>query len=184
MRYNSFVCALAALSVTACNTEHGPDDPGNSKWISRVVEYRPAPGQFINTFQGNVTAAEGIVGGRNGCLSLGGFGGYVIFEFDHEVRNIDGTDFVISATLSTAIRNRASWRSVPTAMSGTACKVPKTAQPEPCRTIRSPIPSPPRPKQRKTYRGAITEAGGEPCVPLRTIPSRTGHCFCPEILRN
>lgn len=95
MRYNSFVCALAALSVTACNTEHGPDDPGNSKWISRVVEYRPAPGQFINTFQGNVTAAEGIVGGRNGCLSLGGFGGYVIFEFDHEVRNIDGTDFVI-----------------------------------------------------------------------------------------
>ncbi|MDE5944594.1 MAG: hypothetical protein K2G93_03295 [Rikenella sp.] len=26
---------------------------------------------------------------------MGGFGGYVVFEFDHEVKNIEGTDFVI-----------------------------------------------------------------------------------------
>lgn len=83
------------LGASSCNSEPGPKEPGSSKWISRVVEYRPAPGQFINTAQGKPEAAQKIVGGRDGCLSLGGFGGYVVFEFDHEVRNIPGPDFVI-----------------------------------------------------------------------------------------
>ncbi len=95
MKNKAFACALAALFATACNTEHGPKKPGNSKWISRIVEYRPAPGQFVNTYLGHIDAARGVVGGKSGCVSLGGFGGYIIFEFDHEVRNIDGTDFVI-----------------------------------------------------------------------------------------
>lgn len=95
MRHTAFLFAFIALLATACNSEKGPKDPGHSKWISRVVEYRPAPGQFINTYQGNSEAVQGIVGGKNGCLSLGGFGGYVVFEFDHDVRNIGGTDFVV-----------------------------------------------------------------------------------------
>lgn len=93
MKYKAL--ALAALLATACNTEHGPKDPPHSKWISRIVEYKPAPGQFVNTYLGNTDAALGIVGGKSGCVSLGGFGGYIVFEFDHEVRNIGGTDFVI-----------------------------------------------------------------------------------------
>lgn len=96
MRHSLFILPVAILLLTvSCNNENGPAPVKHSKWISRVVEYRPAPGQFINTGLGNTAAVQGIVGGKNGCLSLGGFGGYVIFEFDHDVQNIAGTDFVI-----------------------------------------------------------------------------------------
>jgi hypothetical protein len=68
----------------------------SSKWIARAAEYRPAPGQFINeAFCGTPEAAERIVGPAPGTLSLGGFGGYVVFMFDHTVVNGDGADFVI-----------------------------------------------------------------------------------------
>lgn len=66
----------------------------SSKWISRIVEYRPAPGQFINTSLGNAAAAAGLVGKR-GLASLGGWGGSITFGFDHTVVNGEGTDFVI-----------------------------------------------------------------------------------------
>lgn len=95
MRHIFFAPFLTLFLATACNTEGGKREPSHSKWISRVVDYRPAPGQFINTYLGNPEAAQGIIGGKTGCLSLGGFGGYVIFEFDHEVQNIAGDDFVI-----------------------------------------------------------------------------------------
>lgn len=93
-KHQAFALALALLA-TACNTERGPEKHGNSKWISRIVEYKPAPGQFLNTYLGNAEAVQRIVGGKSGCVSLGGFGGYIVFEFDHDVRNIGGTDFVI-----------------------------------------------------------------------------------------
>lgn len=95
MKKLSIVPLAALLLTTACNTEGDTPKPLHSKWISRIVEYRPAPGQFVNTYLGNPDAAAGIVGGKNGCLSLGGFGGYVIFEFDHAVRNLPGADFVV-----------------------------------------------------------------------------------------
>lgn len=66
----------------------------SSKWISEIIEYRPAPGQFINKSPGNMASANGIVG-KKGMVSLGGFGGYVIFKFDHTVINKNGYDFVI-----------------------------------------------------------------------------------------
>lgn len=95
MKTALLIATFALLTFTACNTEGRTPSQPRSKWISRVVEYRPAPGQFINTSLGNPEAAAGIIGGKTGCLSLGGYGGYVIFEFDHEVQNIAGTDFVI-----------------------------------------------------------------------------------------
>lgn len=96
MKYPLLILPAAVLLLaTSCNNENGPAPTRHSKWISRVVEYRPAPGQFINTSLGNAAAVQGIIGGKSGYLSLGGFGGYVIFEFDHPVQNIAGTDFVI-----------------------------------------------------------------------------------------
>ncbi|MDR0509680.1 MAG: hypothetical protein LBH06_01135 [Rikenellaceae bacterium] len=67
----------------------------SSKWIAKTLEYRPAPGQFINTTCGVPEAAQRLVGGSDGMLSLGGFGGYVVFMFDHTVLNGDGPDFVV-----------------------------------------------------------------------------------------
>lgn len=66
----------------------------SSKWISRIVDYSPAPGQFINKSPGNQQSAEGIIGKR-GMVSLGGYGGYIVFGFDHSLVNSDGVDFAI-----------------------------------------------------------------------------------------
>lgn len=65
----------------------------SSKYISKIFEYVPGPGQFINTGFGTMAAAESMVGkGYEGLLSLGGFGGYVIFGFDHTLQNREGAD--------------------------------------------------------------------------------------------
>lgn len=77
-----------------------------SPYISKVHEYRPAPGQFINTMpeytEGDtekdmIQKAEDCISGTNDIMiSLGGYGGYVTFSFDHTVINVPGeADFRI-----------------------------------------------------------------------------------------
>ena len=72
-----------------------------SPYLSRVYDYCPAPGQFINELPeyeaGDTRAsilekvAENLCGDeRPGMISLGGFGGYVIVGFDHPVVNVRG----------------------------------------------------------------------------------------------
>ena len=71
--------------------------PNSSKYISKVFEYAPAPGQHINIASiGSLEQAQKLVGsaGTN-LLSLGGFGGYVIFGFDHSIVNQNGHDLGI-----------------------------------------------------------------------------------------
>mgnify|MGYP003582534346 FL=1 len=72
-------------------------DPGanSSMYISRVFEYLPAPGQHINRTYGTLEQAQKLVGSIDNLLSLGGFGGYVIFGFDHSVKNTEGYDLGI-----------------------------------------------------------------------------------------
>lgn len=67
-------------------------------FISKVMDYKPAPGQFINSSFGNPEYAEKIIGNKTNTLSLGAWGGYVIFTFDHTIENrIDQKDFVVYA---------------------------------------------------------------------------------------
>ncbi len=77
-----------------------------SPYISKVYEYNPAPGQFINTMpqyeEGDSyvemlkKVEESISGTNDVMVSLGGFGGYVTFGFDHTVVNRPGEkDFMI-----------------------------------------------------------------------------------------
>lgn len=77
-----------------------------SRYITKVYEYCPAPGQFINELpqyeEGNTAedmarkAQDCISGTNNQLISLGGFGGYVTFGFDHSVVNVKGQyDFKI-----------------------------------------------------------------------------------------
>jgi len=75
-------------------------EAGKSPYVSRIIEYKPAPGQFINQEGiGTPEAAESIVGGLDGLVSLGGFGGYIIVGFDHTILNDPdnpyGVDFTI-----------------------------------------------------------------------------------------
>lgn len=97
----------------------------NHPWLSRVYEYRPAPGQFINTLPlcrvgepvdsvlarceaslcGHVDTTVTIIREveytsidtvwAESMVSLGSYGGYVIVGFDHPVVNMHGYDFEI-----------------------------------------------------------------------------------------
>lgn len=69
-------------------------------YISRVYEYCPAPGQFVNemprfedgdTYADILQKAEECIQGKNDIMiTLGGYGGYVTFGFDHTVINVPG----------------------------------------------------------------------------------------------
>ena len=71
-----------------------------SPYIARVYEYCPAPGQFVNllpvyekgdTYASMCRKAEQSISGTNNTLiSLGAYGGYVTFGFDHSVMNVAG----------------------------------------------------------------------------------------------
>ena len=96
---NSYTAASQDLTVTvlpAEGTYFRAADASSSASISKVYEYTPAPGQFIND---GVTltspeeacsyAFERLSHGQ--FVSLGAFGGYLIAGFDHSVENsMDG----------------------------------------------------------------------------------------------
>ncbi|MCQ2340517.1 MAG: PKD domain-containing protein [Paludibacteraceae bacterium] len=79
---------------------------GSNPYIDRVYEYCPAPGQFVNTMP-KATAEDtpasmaakadsAITNHNQEMISLGGYGGYIVFGFDHEILNIEGAyDFKI-----------------------------------------------------------------------------------------
>lgn len=69
-------------------------------YISKVFEFKPAPGQFVNdlpiandgdTPERILSRANTYLAKKTGDLvSLGAFGGYVVFGFDHTIVNIKG----------------------------------------------------------------------------------------------
>lgn len=71
-----------------------------SPYISKVYEYRPAPGQFVNTMPEYIEgeteedmrkkAEENLSGTNDVMVTLGAYGGYIIFGFDHTVMNVKG----------------------------------------------------------------------------------------------
>ncbi len=97
----------------------------NHPWLTRVYEYRPAPGQFINTLPvcrlgepvdsvlarcqasicGRIDTLSQTIHGQlvtridtvwaQSIVSLGGYGGYIIVGFDHPVVNMHTWDFEI-----------------------------------------------------------------------------------------
>lgn len=84
-----------------------PETPQNATpYITKVLEYRPAPGQFVNTMpqykEGdtqatmNEKALNAIGNNTKGMITLGGYGGYVTVGFDHTLRNAkDAKDFIV-----------------------------------------------------------------------------------------
>ena len=78
----------------------------NSPYLKHVYEYLPAPGQFVNVMptyeEGDDAEAmrqkaeEAIADNAHGMICLGGWGGYVVFGFDHPVVNVPGeNDFIV-----------------------------------------------------------------------------------------
>ncbi len=106
-RSNAITLLTLMLLAASCSKDDAPVQPdmpdhfraaneNSSSWITNVIEYLPAPGQFVNEGStGTLDGAQKIVGGNDGLLSLGGFGGYVIVGFDHSIENKDGDDIGI-----------------------------------------------------------------------------------------
>ncbi|MDR2497238.1 MAG: T9SS type A sorting domain-containing protein [Tannerellaceae bacterium] len=87
-----------------------------SPYIYKVYDYAPAPGQFINELPeyepGDTKsdmirkADEAIANNNRGMISLGGYGGYVLFGFDHLVENKAGRyDFKVMGNAFVANAN-------------------------------------------------------------------------------
>jgi hypothetical protein len=112
-KYIYFASAIALLT-TACNTDdvitEELEDHYRAKTEAsvavqtKVFEYTPAPGQFINEtktggFDGTQTTPEAAIEYATQRMenelfvSLGGFGGYIVVGFDHSIDNTCGYDF-------------------------------------------------------------------------------------------
>lgn len=73
----------------------------NGPYIHKVLDFRPAPGQFVNTIPEyengntqedmNAKCTEYLAGqARGSMVSLGAYGGYIVFSFDHPLANKPG----------------------------------------------------------------------------------------------
>ena len=92
-----YVPSIVVLSVMLCLA---PLVLAQSPYINKVYEFLPAPGQFTNAMpafeEGDDAAAmclkmeKMITGTKKQVVSLGAWGGYVVFGFDHMVENQSG----------------------------------------------------------------------------------------------
>ena len=88
----SFVAIFFSLIVSQVAAQ--------SKYIEAVDEYVPAPGQFINTLPSASAddtpdslakkCTECLAGNAGVMVSLGAYGGYITFHFDHPIVNVAG----------------------------------------------------------------------------------------------
>lgn len=86
---------LAAL-FASCNEPPAPNGGENedlSAYVTNVFEYVYAPGQHASSR----TSADAklFIGKPDRELYLGGFGGYVVAGFNHDVTNREGADFEV-----------------------------------------------------------------------------------------
>ncbi|EDM38198.1 putative cell surface protein [Pedobacter sp. BAL39] len=58
----------------------------NDRYVNKLFEYHPGPGQFINKAPGNFASAGSILG-KTGMVTLGAWGGYIVLGFNHAVLN-------------------------------------------------------------------------------------------------
>ncbi|MCL1968000.1 MAG: T9SS type A sorting domain-containing protein [Bacteroidetes bacterium] len=95
------ITLLLTLSVGICASIFA-----QSPYIHKVYDYRPAPGRFVNEYPEYETGdtqedmnrkAEACISGENEIpITLGGYGGYVVFGFDHPIINVANSyDFKI-----------------------------------------------------------------------------------------
>lgn len=69
-------------------------------YITKVIEFKPAPGQFTNELpeyeEGDTEetmrakAEEYLADNNKNMVSLGGYGGYIVVGFDHTIVNVPG----------------------------------------------------------------------------------------------
>ena len=101
------VCHSFTIEVIESGKYRRERTATSTSLFSEVLEYMPAPGQFIGDlktggFTGEELTAEDAANyaeqrlRQNNWVSLGAFGGYIVVAFDHSVENISGADLAIT----------------------------------------------------------------------------------------
>lgn len=101
------VCHTFTIEVIESGKYRRERTATSTSLFSEVLEYMPAPGQFIGDlktggFTGEELTAEDAANyaeqrlRQNNWVSLGAFGGYIIVAFDHSVANSSGPDLAIT----------------------------------------------------------------------------------------
>ena len=99
MKKQWYVLAIIATIFSSCGNDHDESLPNNDGEL-KVLEYCPAPGQFINdgfncqTMEEANTYAEECFKKKR-FVSLGAFGGYITVKMPKEIKNRKGYDFAI-----------------------------------------------------------------------------------------
>lgn len=110
MKPNRFFRRMALLVITgsillyACKKDDAtpatdyirPVTATSNAYVTSFFAFNPAPGQFINTSISSDSAAKAILGNSQGLLSLGAWGGYVVYGFDHTVIDSAGADLLVA----------------------------------------------------------------------------------------
>ena len=88
------------LSICPASAQRMDNVAEYSQYIQAVDEFCPAPGQFVNvypeyevgdTYQSILEKCTNGLANHNGELvSLGAYGGYITFHFDHSIANVPG----------------------------------------------------------------------------------------------
>lgn len=99
-----YALPLAALLFAACNTSEETTTTEVQEPVATILEYTPAPGQFINGTMagfdnvGSEAASLRYATGRlasNNWVSLGGWGGRIVAAFAEPVPNTGGYDLYV-----------------------------------------------------------------------------------------
>lgn len=99
INFFKFALVAALFVVGGCTQLEGTNDvdgdtPQQESMVE-VVEFLPAPGQFVNEGYSATTMAEACAYAQERLesryfVSLGGFGGYIVVKFDKPIRNSEG----------------------------------------------------------------------------------------------
>lgn len=101
---NRYFTYSQPLTINVCPNEgtyKRAVTPNSKSDLNRVYEFLAAPGQFINenytatTMQQACSYAESQMK-KESFISLGGFGGYIVFGFDHSIENDGGYNLQIT----------------------------------------------------------------------------------------
>ena len=99
IKYFKFLFSVLLIStVTSCKTETIEPDEIDSDYITDVYDYVYAPGQHAQLAKAeDIQYFKGNPEKHSKWLYLGGFGGYIIAGFNHDVINGEGADFEVYA---------------------------------------------------------------------------------------
>ena len=107
MKFLKIITLTILFCLVSC--EKNPDNPidnptdeptetAQSEYITQIFDYVYAPGQHADLVSLTDTAYfTGNPAEHDKWLYLGGFGGYVIAGFDHNIKNHEGADFEVFA---------------------------------------------------------------------------------------